>query len=72
MHAVLGPEVGQLHVKLRDAWQDLMSMTPRSRGMMLAVCGIVNWEGKLTAYSNEASRDVHAQDGVGIPSIKEE
>jgi hypothetical protein len=36
------------------------------------VHGIVNWEGKFTAYGNKASRVVCAQDGVGIPSIKEE
>jgi hypothetical protein len=36
------------------------------------VCGIVDWEGKFTAYGNKASRDVHARDGAGIPSIKEE
>jgi hypothetical protein len=26
----------------------------------------------ITAYDNKASRDVRAQDGAGIPSIKEE
>jgi hypothetical protein len=36
------------------------------------VCGIINWEGKFTAYGNKASRDVSARDGAGIPSIKEE
>ncbi len=75
MHAVLEPEVGRLHVERRDAWQDLMSMTPRLRGMMLApsfLCGIVNWEGKFTAYDNKALRDVCARDRAGIPSIKEE
>jgi hypothetical protein len=36
------------------------------------VCGIVDWEDKFTAYGNKALRDVHSQDGAGIPSIEEE
>jgi hypothetical protein len=75
MHAVLGPEVGKLHVEGRDTWQDLVSMTPRSRGMMLAP-SVCLWNSQLgskfMAYGNKALRDVRAQDGAGIPSMKEE
>ncbi len=46
MRAVLGPEVGQLHVERRDAWQDLVRMTPRSRGMILAP-SVCSWNSQL-------------------------
>jgi hypothetical protein len=60
MRAVIGPKVGGLYIERRDVWQDLVSMTPRLRGIML--------DPNVCLWNSQLGRRIHGlrQQGFDI------